>query len=278
MRIGLSLGGGGALGYAHIGTIRALEKADIPIDIINGSSMGAIIGGAYALHADSDHIVSIVQEVVHSIDTSYFNIYRYWSQSRPFLRNWFANAICDISALRISALSHKVNLKALEMVFGETEFGDAQIPFSCVAVDLLAGEIVEIDEGKMIDGVLPSIAIPGIFPPVEWEGKVLVDGGVLADVPVRELRQRGADFIIGIKLGVEMDMGDRNGFGIISQIEAMKEDKLSQWELEEADFHMRVDVPDLNIMSFDSYESAIARGYEVARKALPELQRTLADA
>ncbi len=276
MRIGLSLGGGGALGYAHIGAIRAFEEAGISINVINGSSMGAIVGGAYALYKDIDHLSAILSEVTRNINVKSFNIFRYSEEAQPFLRNWAANAICDISILRRSILSHKNDLKALKLMFGDRQFSDTKIPFSCAAVDLLTGNIEVIDEGNLAEGILPSISIPGIFPPVEWEGRLLVDGSVLADVPVRELREQGADFVIGIKLGPKASPGYQTGFDVLNFIEMMKEDTLSRWEIEQADFSIDINIPDLNIMDFDSYEGAITRGYEITRQALPKLEMRLA--
>lgn len=275
MKIGLSLGSGGARGYAHIGVLQALEEAGIEVDLINGSSIGAIVGGAWALYQDVARLIKITERLVREADVDYFNIFRYPSESRPFLHSWLINALCDLSALRGAILSHKNNVKALEIIFGEHGFHDTQIPFSSVACDLLAGETVVIEEGGLIEGVLPSIAIPGIFPPVERDGQLLVDGGILADVPVRELRGEGAEFIIAVELGEEIEREYHNGFGLLTYIDALKAQRLRQWELVEADFQIEVGLPNFDSMRFDNYEIAIAQGYKAARRALPELLRRL---
>jgi len=277
MRIGLSLGGGGARGFAHIGVIKALREAGVPIDLVNGSSAGAVVGAAYALHTDIERTIAKAKEVVHSVDVNYFNIFRYSMERRQFLRNWLVNAICDLSALRSSILSHKNNLRALEMLFGQYEFSDTQIPFSSVAIDLLTGETVIIKEGKLIDGVLASTSIPGIFPPVERAGRLLVDGCVLADVPARELRQEGAEFVIAIRLGAEIETSYRNGFDLLNYVDGLKGRELTQWELEQADFQITIDIPGFDSSRFDNYEIAIARGYKVAMNALPDLERKLGE-
>lgn len=275
MKIGLSLGGGGALGYAHIGVIQALEESGVSIDMVNGTSMGAIVGGAYALYGDSSALVSLVEVVIQHVDVRSFNIFRYWDKGQGFLRNWVATAICDMSILRKSILSHSEDRKALTLLFGEKRFEDTRIPFSSVAVDLINGEIVVLDRGRLIDGILPSMSIPGIFPPVEFDQRVLVDGFVLADVPVAELRRKGADFVIAVKLRREA-MGEyETGFDILNIIESMKVDTLSAWELEQADFAFEIAIPDLNYLALDDYERAISRGYQVAVDAMPELQRRL---
>ncbi len=274
MKIGLSLGGGGALGYAHIGAIKAFEEAGISIDVINGSSMGAIIGGTYALYKDVDRMTALVKETVESVSVDPFNIFRNL-EHQSFLRKWLSTALCDISLLRSSFLSHKEDLRALRMIFGESSFSDTQIPFSCVAVDLLGGEIITIAEGDLVEGILPSIALPGMFPPIERDGRLLVDGSVLADVPVRELRARGADFVIAIRLAPKVEWWYQTGSDVLNLVEMMKESLLVQWELEEADFSIEINLPDVKLLDFGAYEQAIAGGYEIVREACEDLKRRL---
>jgi len=275
MKVGLSLGGGGSRGYAHIGAIRALTEAQIPIDMINGSSMGAIVGGAYALYMDLEKMNNLLQKVVSNVNVRYFNIFRYLAGNRTFLRDWLSSAICDLSTLRSYIISHKRNTRALELIFGEHKFHEVKIPFSCIAVNVLSGEIVTIKEGKLVDGILASISIPGIFPPVQIGEYLLFDGAIIADVPVRELRQQGAEFIIAIKLVAPRAIDHKNGFDILNYIEALQKEKLSNWELEDADFQIHIDIPDLDILAFNNYEIAIAHGYDTAKQALPALERRL---
>jgi len=278
MKVGLSLGGGGARGYAHFGVIRALNEAGIPIDLINGSSAGAIAGGAYALYTDIDQIMAIIKEVVRSVNVNYFNIFRYPVESQPFLRNWLTNAICDVLALRRSILSHRNNTKALRQIFGEREFADTQIPFSAVAGDLLAGETVVINQGKLVDGILPSISIPGIFPPIERGQQLLVDGFLLANIPVKELREQGADFVIAVELAGPGETTYQNGFDILNCVESAKYRQLNQWQLGAANFHLKVNFPSFNSMSFNNYEIAMKQGYHTAKRLLPKLKRRLEEA
>ena len=276
MKVGLCLGGGGSRGYAHIGAIRALREANISIDLINGTSIGAIIGGAYALYFDTERMITLIEEVIHTVNLNYFNIFRFSSESRPFLRDWLVNATCDLASLRGYILTHRNNIKALRIIFDEHEFKDTQIPFSSVAVDLIAGKTVIMKSGKLIDGILPSISIPGIFPPVERNGQLLVDGYVLANVPAAELRRQGADFVIAINLVAEAEEGYQNGFDLLNRVEMLKQAKIDQWELNEADFAITIDLPGFDGMSFGSYDSAIARGYAIAKRMLPRLKRRLA--
>ncbi len=276
MVLGISLGSGGARGYAHIGVLKALEEAGIVPALINGSSIGAIVGGAYALYHDTGKLVKLTEELVGQVNLRYFNFFRYSMGARAFLQNWLLHAACDISALRISVYSHRRNLRALDYLFGDHSFSDTKIPFSAVAVDLLSGEVISIKEGPLMEGVLASISIPGIFPPVERDGRLLVDGGVLADVPVRELKAEGAEFVIAVKLeGEDCILNMRNGFSLLTYVDFLKGEVLSEWELKAADFVIKVDLSELDIMEFGSYPEAIARGYDTARKLLPKLRRVL---
>ena len=154
MKIGLSLGGGGALGYAHIGAIKALEEAGITLDLINGTSIGAVIGGAYALYDDSDELIRLVEKVVAGINLRYFNIFRFsTNRDDTLLRDLFVNVASNISNMRGNILSHKTNKRALEMIFHNHTFNDTRIPFSAVATDLLSWRTVIIKEGRLIEMV-----------------------------------------------------------------------------------------------------------------------------
>ena len=274
MKVGLSLGGGGALGYAHIGAIRAFEEAGIPIDIINGSSMGAVVGGTYALCADVDKMTELVGETLENVDFESFNIFKY-REHYSLLRSWLSTALCDISMLRSSFVSHKEDVKALRLIFGENRFSDTRIPFSCVAVDLLGGDIVTIAEGDLVEGILPSMTLPGVFPPIEREDRLLVDGSVLADVPVHQLRAQGADFVIAIRLSPKVDWWYQTGSDVLNLVEMMKESLLAQWEMEDAEFSIEMNLPDVKLLDFGAYEQAITRGYEVAADVCDELKRRL---
>ena len=278
MRVGLSLGGGGAHGYAHIGAIQALEEAGIKVDLINGTSIGAVIGGAYALYSDLDKIVGLVEKIIAAVSVRYFNIFRFSGQmSQPIIRNWLASAVGNVVNLRGSLLTHRSTLRALKMIFRDQEFRDTQIPFSAIATDLVTWKTVVIKEGRLIDGVLPSISIPGVFPPVARFGQLLVDGGVLANVPVSELRQEGADFVIAIRLPWRIEEGYQNGFDLLNRVELMKQNTLEQWQVDDADFAVAINLPAFDILKFDEYKTTVDLGYKTTKKALPRLKIRLGE-
>ena len=278
MKVGLCLGGGGSRGYAHIGAIRALTEAGIKIDIVNGISIGAIIGGIYALYQDVDKMTELVKKVTSSVNVNHFNLFRHSKEGPPFLQNWLTEAVCDIAALRKSIQSHNNNLKALRILFDEKHFEDTKIPFSAVAMDIRTGKTAVIKKGKLIDGVLASASLPGIFPPVTRGKKLLVDGYILANIPVEELRQQRADFIISIGLVPAPSKDYKNGIDLIYYIESLKQRQLDKWAIAESNFHIKVDMSKVDSSHFENYMEAIERGYKATHKIIPLLKNKLEQA
>ena len=278
MKVGLCLGGGGSRGYAHIGAIRALKEAGIKIDMVNGTSIGAIVGGMYALYQDVDKMTALVREVIGSVNVNHFNLFRHSTEGPSFLQNWLTEAVCDVAALRKSIQSHKNNLKALKILFKEYRFEDTKIPFLAVSTDLVTGKTIIIKRGKLVDGVLASASLPGIFPPVTHGKKLLVDGFVLANIPVLELRQQGADFIISIELVGLPSIESHNGIDLIYYIESLKQKQLEQWAIAESDFHIRIGMSEFDSSHFENYLVATERGYKDTQKIIPYLKKKLEDA
>ena len=174
-KLGLALGGGGARGVVHVGILKALEEEGIKPYCISGTSMGAIVGACYASGMSVDTIRSEMLKLKTS-DIIDFGV--------PFTR---------LSLLRSNKLQ-----KLLIKHIGEITFENLEIPFSCTAVDLLNEKLYVFTEGLVAKGVPASAAIPGVFKPIEHEGMLLVDGGVLCRVPVRQAKALGADVVVGI--------------------------------------------------------------------------------
>lgn len=175
-KLGLALGGGGARGVAHIGFLKALEEEDIKPYCISGTSMGAVVGAAYACGISPGDL-------------------------RDIALNVRMTDIVDVTAApftRLALLRSKKLQKLLLKHLGDKTFDDLILPFSCTAVDLYTEKLYIFNSGSVEKAVRASSCIPGVFRPVEHEGMLLIDGGVLCRVPVRETKQLGADVVVAI--------------------------------------------------------------------------------
>lgn len=174
-KLGLALGSGGARGAAHIGLLQALEEEGIKPSFISGCSMGAVVGGGYAAGLSVEELLSTVRELK-------------------------ASDIMDLSGAIISKLAlfkgNKLR-KLLLAKLGNVTFDELKIPFVCVSVDILSGRLVCLDKGGVAEAVRASSAMPTVFRPVRMDDKMLVDGGVLCRVPVKQCKELGADVVVG---------------------------------------------------------------------------------
>jgi len=176
LRIGLALGSGAARGLAHIGVLKALIEKGISIDIIAGSSMGALVGACYARKGE----IAGLEELVLKTD---------WKQ---LVRLADPNL-----ALMFKGFIHGQKVKELLWaIIGDIEFKDLKIPLAVVATDANTGEEVIIEEGSVVEAVRASISIPAIFMPVKFRDSFLIDGGIVDPVPVKVVKDMGATFVV----------------------------------------------------------------------------------
>ena len=212
-RIALVLGGGGARGVAHIGIIQALEELRVPVDYIAGTSMGALIGGMFATGMTAAEIETVATSINWS-DTFRDNVSR---RDRPFRRKrddrlglYGAKVGLgkDSSVLPRAAITGQKVDFLLESIVGNRtrtdDFDSLPIPFRAVTVDILAGEVVVLERGNLSVAMRSSMSLPAIFDPVKDEGRLLVDGGVLMNLPVSVGREMGAEVIIAVDVGAPL--------------------------------------------------------------------------
>ncbi len=251
--IGLALGGGFARGFAHLGVLQVLEQNHILISCIAGTSVGSILGAAYASGAPLARIIATCRTL----------------------------RLRDIARWRVSRLGLASNHRLgdlIERVFEARQFEDLHIPMAVVATDLNSGEPVVLTHGNLIDAIRASCAFPGLFEPVEIGTRCLADGGLVAPVPTRAARDLGAAFVLGVSVG--MQDGYRgtpsNIFQVVSRaVTAAQKHQLEVWE-RHADLVLRPDVQGLAWDDFDRAEEAIEAGAAAARNALPRIQKFLA--
>jgi NTE family protein len=250
--VGLALGGGFARGFAHLGVLQVFEQHEIPISHIAGTSVGSILGAAYASGAPLSRIIETCRTL----------------------------RLRDIARWRVSRLGLASNSRLaglIERVFDSRQFEDLRIPLAVVATDLSSGEPVVFTQGNLVDAIRASCAFPGLFEPVEIGTRCLADGGLVAPVPTRAARNLGASPVIGISVGLQD--GHRgaptNIFQVVSRaVSAAQKHQLEVWE-RHADLVLRPDVQFLAWDDFDRADEAIEAGAVTARRALPRIQKLL---
>jgi len=304
-KIGLALGSGGARGWAHIGVIEALEEAGYEIGWVAGTSMGSLVGGAYA----SGRLESLKQIVLRLDWKQVF--YYFFEVTFP------RSGLIDGTKIAGFVREH----------LGDVDIADLSMPFRAVATDVMTGREVVLSQGDLIDVIRASISIPGIFTPVARDGRTLVDGGLVNPVPVDIARSMGAPFVVAVDVNHGRLSGRASGDGarrnaarllpkiaprgarkddsrfvkeLNRRIEAFDESVLApvrKWVLKEgmpnvfdvlgnsirimeaqiADARLRIDAPDmlvrpvvgdLNVMEFHRAGEAIEAGYKATREAI----------
>src|SRR5712691_7284925 len=206
--IGLALGGGFARGFAHLGVLQVLEQNHIPISHIAGTSVGSILGAAYASGAP----LSLIMETCRTL------------------------RFRDIARWRVSRLGLASNHRLgdlIERVFEARQFEDLQIPMEVVATDLNTGEPVSLTHGSLIDAIRASCAFPGLFEPVEIGTRCLADGGLVAPVPTRAAHDLGATVVLGVSVGIQDGYrgAPTNIFQVVSRaVSAAQKHQLEVWE------------------------------------------------
>lgn len=285
MRIGLALGGGGARGFAHLGVLKVLEQQGFKVDIVAGTSMGAVIGALYAIAqrakeaektARSFNQASIVKELEerfspHALDKQ--GRLAPFKKTISFLRDAY---FWNLKAVKKWLIDYKPFEALFKEVFGQRDFSSCRLPFVCTAVDIKAGEEIELDSGLLYEALLASSALPGVFPPLRWQGKILVDGGVLAPIPTQALRKRKADFILAVSLeNRNLHPNVSNSTGMLMSVDEIRHLKIVESCLKMADFVIEPEVRDYSWADFSRIDEIIAQGQIAAEKILKPLRQAL---
>lgn len=298
-KVGVVLSGGAAKGFSHIGVLKVLEEAGIPVDYIAGTSMGAIVGGLYAIGYETHVIDSLVKEQ----DWRYLLSDEVHRENLPASLKENKNKEVYIISLpyelKIKEKKGKVRLPPgiisgqniyslfsnLTIGYQDTiDFNHLPIPFACVAADLRSGTEVVFREGILPEAMRASMAIPGIFSPVEKDSMLLIDGGIINNYPVDIVREMGADIVIGVLVSRDYKSIEKNRGTIIEVIEQLgsfigkeKRDK----NIANTDILITPDLRPYKMMDFEAsaIDSIIQKGEQAAREKWDELtalKKTLA--
>ena len=286
-KVGLVLSGGGAKGAAHIGVLKYIEEAGIPIDYIAGTSMGSIVGGMYALGYTSDEILSIISEVdwdrlisdqVERKKISYERKYESRSQllTIPFSvgtdkQELQSRSFKNSLPTGIVSGDNLINLfNSLSVGYSDPlDFNDLPTPFLCIATNVINGEADVLNKGVFSKSLRASMAIPVLFDPVKIDDILYADGGLVNNFPAEQCRAMGADYVIGVSMSPGLESDPENLTSLFSQVKQLKEiitDKEFENYHKKCDIFISPDLKGVGMLSFDA--ESVARvtesGYEAA--------------
>lgn len=245
-KIGLALGGGAVLGSAHIGVLKAVEELRIPLQCIAGTSIGAVVAALYAFGKTAAEI----EEIAIGLQ-------------------WM-----DISSMSLSQFALLSNAKLGDMltdILGEVDFGSASLPLAVVAADICTGKKFILQEGDVATGVMASTCIPGVFIPVEIGENLLVDGGIVENVPLSALVQMGADYLIGVDLNVGHSYRPpENIIDVLLNTFDIVLNNATGLQTEKADILLSPDLSEFNLVDTNQAAALIEKGYQEAISVLRE--------
>ncbi|GAB2483106.1 patatin-like phospholipase family protein [Algoriphagus taiwanensis] len=280
------LSGGGAKGMAHIGVLRAMEKAGIRPDYIVGTSMGSVVGGLYAMGYNADELEQIIRSIDWDLiisnrvgfETIAFEEKEYYNRyliELPLVNGKVSLPSGLIEGQMLSEVLHYFTWPANQF----SDFDDLPIPFRCIATDVSTGEPVVFSKGYLHDALRSSIAIPTAFTAFQLDSTIVVDGGVVNNFPVDVAKEMGAEFIIGVNVSDEdfIDSKKLEGFGaILMQLSMAKSLAKTRENIEQTDIYIKPDLGPYSTGSFGSFDKILRLGDETGEKFLPLFQR-LAD-
>ncbi len=281
--IGLVLSGGGARGLAHVGVLKVLEENKIPVDYIGGASMGALIGAMYAMGKSPTEIEEFVNNLnwdkYLQTTTTFDNLsFRRKEDKRnipsPITLKGKAN---DLKLPNGLNSGHEVGLLFDQTTLSYAQiknFNELPIPFQCVGTDMVNGESVVLKDGSLSRALRATMSIPGVFTPVEINGRILSDGGLVNNIPTNILKDMGADIILVVN--IETQLGDKqsldNLLGVLSQTINIASAENSRRSLRQADFIIAPDLQKFTTSDFKESRKIIELGYAGATQKAPLLR------
>ena len=280
-RIGLVLGGGAARGLAHIGILKVLERERFPIDLIVGTSIGALVGGVFATLGDAEETEQRFVRFAESSDfrRGAFDFIREARQPKTgllastsaLLRRgiFYGYAAYKMSFISAEALAHNIN-----SLLPDVDIGETSLPFAAIAADLVSGNEVILAGGSIRTMVAASCAIPGVLPPVSVEGRTFIDGGWVDRVPSLPALRLGAEVVVGVDIAAEGDVAPpRRGVDVMVRATAVQAHALKQFQTRYLDCIISPEVGKIHWADFGAVREAIRLGVEAAEAALPCLRR-----
>jgi NTE family protein len=276
------LGGGGARGLSHLGVLQVLEREEFPIHCMIGTSVGAVVAAVYALDPDA---VGMTQRSLEYLKSAAFRndtFKKVLLKSEGAGSNVFKNVLSGIrksyvfsNLLRKPSIFPAEHLKAvIDDLVPDKDFSDTQIPFAVPALDILSGREVLLTEGPLRKAVLASCSLPGFFPPVEVDGSLLADAGVIGPVPVNAAAHFEPRVVVAVDITSQIEERPpiTRGLDAILRVEAIAGKRLNDIELANADLVIRPDVGDKYWSDFSDLDGIVTEGILAAEQTIPELR------
>lgn len=280
-KIGLVLSGGGARGFAHIGVIKVLEEEGIDVDVIGGTSMGSLVGGLYAM----GYSIYDIEKIAINLDWDYALSDKVNRSDLGFYEKFddevhiFSLALKGRKISIPPGLMYGQNVSHLltqltNPAFQTQDFKDLEKPFICIATDLLTGSAITLDTGSLAIALRASMSVPSAFAPVEYGPYYLVDGGVVNNLPAEEVKELGADLIIGVDIQTPLyqQKDIKNLVQVLSQSIFLNAEHSFNENLKKIDLLIKPDIDPYTAMDFQRADSLILRGEKKAREMLPEIR------
>lgn len=282
-KIGLALGGGGARGFAHIGVMKILKRENLSPDVIVGTSVGSIVGGALASGMTVEELEEraysfLESDLYTSSELKAMGDAESGAEQRlsSRIQNYFktkirlAGALYRPSILPMSDMEEFINFFIPDIKIEETV-----IPFRAVATDLTSGECVILKEGPLRRSILASSAVPGALPPVEIDGRQLSDGGIICTVPVRYALEEGAHVVIAIAIDKDIVLSSELQTAVDIYVRAgeIQGFYLEEYDLKYADLVIRPELGSIHWTDFSQFKDLISLGEAAALESLHEIRR-----
>lgn len=278
--IGLVLSGGGAKGFAHIGILKVLEEVGIRPDYITGTSMGSIVGALYSIGYTPEQLEQMITSYNwNEIISNRVGLDKISYEEKDYYGRYLLNFEADNWKISLpSAMIEGQNLQILlsrltEPVHSQRDFTKFPIPFKCVAVDITCGKPVVLDSGDLVTALRASMAIPTVFTPIEMDSMLLVDGGLVRNFPVQEIKGMGADIVIGGYTGYNFKNKDELStlVTILQQAAFVTSVFDSEEQMGFVDYLFSPDLSEFSAADFDKAQAIIDKGYEHAKTCIEDL-------
>jgi len=278
-KLGIAFGGGSGRGTAHLGIIKCLEEEGIHPDIITGTSIGALLGSLYAYGISFDQIVAAARDILgtdefKNLGFEFFADHKKEQHIKRF-NSYIKERLIYAKMVITPYITERETLrKVIEKVIPDVNIEDLPISFATVTLDLISGKDVFISKGPLIEAVVKAISIAGIFPAWEIDGKILVDGGPTANVPVEAAYSLGADKVIGVNLSNKLsrDFELKSAISTNFRVDEIAKFRLNKSQAEKADVLIKPNMESIHWADFSKIDYGIREGYRAAKENIKEIR------